>query len=64
MPALLDPVGRAEAMNSGADVGPGSDIFQRLLKERIVFIGSAIDQNTANLVCSQLILLEAETPGA
>ena len=47
-------------MTSGADVGPGSDIFQRLLKERIVFIGSAIDQNTANLVCSQLILLEAE----
>jgi ATP-dependent Clp protease protease subunit len=47
-------------MKSGTDVGPGSDIFQRLLKERIVFIGSAIDQNTANLVCSQLILLEAE----
>ncbi len=47
-------------MKSTADVGPGSDIFQRLLKERIVFIGSAIDQNTANLVCSQLILLEAE----
>ena len=47
-------------MKSGTEVGPGSDIFQRLLKERIVFIGSAIDQNTANLVCSQLILLEAE----
>ncbi len=47
-------------MKSGAEDGPGSDIFQRLLKERIVFIGSAIDQNTANLVCSQLILLEAE----
>src|SRR5271165_1795703 len=47
-------------MKATADVGPGSDIFQRLLKERIVFIGSAIDQNTANLVCSQLILLEAE----
>ncbi len=43
-----------------AEIGPASDIFQRLLKERIVFIGSAIDQNTANLVCSQLILLEAE----
>ena len=51
----------APAMKAGADVGPGSDIFQRLLKERIVFIGSAIDQNTANLVCSQLILLEAES---
>ena len=47
-------------MKSGTEIGPGSDIFQRLLKERIVFIGSAIAQNTANLVCSQLILLEAE----
>src|SRR3974390_604529 len=39
---------------------PGADIYQRLLKERIVLIGSAIDQNTANQVCAQLILLEAE----
>jgi ATP-dependent Clp protease protease subunit len=39
---------------------PSGDIYQRLLKERIVFLGSAIDQNTANLVCAQLILLEAE----
>src|ERR1700728_3865240 len=39
---------------------PTSDIYQRLLKERIVFIGSAIDQGTANLVCAQLILLESE----
>ena len=39
-----------------------SDIYQRLLKERIVFIGSAIDQITANLVCAQLILLESEEP--
>ena len=44
----------------GGELAPNADIFQRLLKERIVFIGSAIDQNTANLVCSQLILLEAE----
>src|ERR1700724_1120598 len=41
---------------------PSGDIFQRLLKERIVFIGSAIDQVTANLVCAQLVLLEAENP--
>jgi ATP-dependent Clp protease protease subunit len=57
---MTDLPEHAVEMKSGADVGPGSDIFQRLLKERIVFIGSAIDQNTANLVCSQLILLEAE----
>ena len=62
-PASVLSIGSAGApeMKAGADVGPGSDIFQRLLKERIVFIGSAIDQNTANLVCSQLILLEAES---
>jgi ATP-dependent Clp protease protease subunit len=39
---------------------PTADIYQRLLKERIVFLGNAIDQNVANVVCAQLILLEAE----
>src|SRR5271165_517569 len=39
---------------------PAADIYQRLLKERIVFLGSAIDQSTANTVCAQLILLDAE----
>ena len=43
-------------------IDPTGDIFQRLLKERIVFIGSAIDQLTANSVCAQLILLESEDP--
>jgi ATP-dependent Clp protease protease subunit len=47
---------------AGGGSEPSSDIYQRLLKERIVFIGSAIDQLTANLVCAQLILLEAEDP--
>src|SRR5579864_7844996 len=41
-------------------VDPTADVYERLLKERIVFLGSAIDQNTANTVCAQLILLEAE----
>ncbi|MEI6453499.1 MAG: ATP-dependent Clp protease proteolytic subunit [Actinomycetes bacterium] len=39
-----------------------SDLPLRLLKERIVFVGSAIDQQTANAVCAQLLLLEAEDP--
>ena len=47
---------------AGADLDSAGRVFQRLLKERIVFIGSAIDQITANLVCAQLILLEAEDP--
>ena len=47
---------------AGGGPEPTSDIYQRLLKERIVCIGSAIDPLTANLVCAQLILLEAEDP--
>jgi ATP-dependent Clp protease protease subunit len=37
-----------------------TDVFQRLLKERIIFLGTAIDETIANLVCSQLLLLDAE----
>jgi ATP-dependent Clp protease protease subunit len=47
---------------AGGGSEPASDTYQRLLKERIVFIGSAIDQLTANSVCAQLILLESEDP--
>jgi len=37
-----------------------ADVFQRLLKERIIFLGSAIDDTVANQVCAQLLLLAAE----
>lgn len=38
------------------------DIYSRLLKERIIFLGEAIDDHVANLVIAQLIFLEAEDP--
>ncbi len=38
------------------------DIFSRLLRERIVFLGSAIDDAVSNLVVAQLLFLEAEDP--
>jgi len=38
------------------------DIYSRLLKERIIFLGSAIDDNVANLVMAQMLHLEAEDP--
>ncbi|MGI6364308.1 MAG: ATP-dependent Clp endopeptidase proteolytic subunit ClpP [Bacillota bacterium] len=38
------------------------DIFSRLLKDRIIFLGSAIDDNVANLIIAQLLFLEAEDP--
>lgn len=38
------------------------DIYSRLLKERIIFLGTAIDDNVANVVMAQLIHLDAEDP--
>jgi ATP-dependent Clp protease protease subunit len=38
------------------------DIYSRLLKDRIIFIGSPIDDNVANLVVAQLLFLQAEDP--
>jgi ATP-dependent Clp protease protease subunit len=38
------------------------DIFSRLLKERIVFIGGPIDDNVANLVIAQMLFLQSEDP--
>ncbi|MDD2568663.1 MAG: ATP-dependent Clp endopeptidase proteolytic subunit ClpP [Clostridia bacterium] len=38
------------------------DIYSRLLKDRIIFLGSQIDDHVANLVIAQLLFLEAEDP--
>ncbi|MDP9071347.1 MAG: ATP-dependent Clp protease proteolytic subunit [Actinomycetota bacterium] len=43
-------------------VDRSSDIYQRLLKERIVFLGTQVDDPSANLICAQLLLLAAEDP--
>ena len=37
-----------------------NDVYNRLLKERIIFLGSEVDDSSANLICAQLILLAAE----
>jgi ATP-dependent Clp protease, protease subunit len=38
------------------------DIYSRLLKERIIFVGTAIDDDVANLVIAQMLFLESEDP--
>ena len=38
------------------------DIYSRLLKERIIFLGTAIDDNVANLIIAQLLFLQSEDP--
>jgi ATP-dependent Clp protease, protease subunit len=38
------------------------DIFSRLLKDRVIFLGTAIDDDTANLIIAQLLFLESDDP--
>ncbi len=53
VPMVVEQSGRGER---------AYDIFSRLLKDRIIFIGSQIDDTLANLVCAQLLHLESEDP--
>jgi ATP-dependent Clp protease protease subunit len=53
VPMVVEQTGRGER---------AYDIFSRLLKERIVFIGTAIDDTVASLVIAQLLFLESEDP--
>jgi ATP-dependent Clp protease protease subunit len=38
------------------------DLYSRLLRERIIFLGTPIDDTIANLICSQMLFLESEDP--
>jgi len=53
VPMVVEQTGRGER---------AYDIFSRLLKERIVFIGNVIDDGVASLAIAQLLFLEAEDP--
>ena len=54
---LVPPV--VESSNRGERA---YDLYSRLLKERIIFLGTPIDDSVANLVCAQLLFLESEDP--
>ena len=52
-------------MNGAASAyGLDDHIYQRLLRERIVFLGSEVREQNANAICAQLLLLSAEDPDA
>lgn len=53
VPIVVEQTGRGER---------AYDIYSRLLKERIIFLGTPIDDNIASLVIAQLLFLEAEDP--
>ena len=53
VPVVIEQTGRGER---------SYDIFSRLLKERIIFIGTPIDDNEANLIIAQMLFLASEDP--
>lgn len=53
VPFVVEQTGRGER---------SYDIYSRLLKDRIIFLGSPIDDNVSNLVIAQLLFLQAEDP--
>ena len=49
--------------NGGGEMPNMTDsVFERLLKERIIFLGSQVDDEIANKLCAQILLLSAEDP--
>ncbi len=50
------------ALDSGFD--PRSDVFNRLLKNRVIMLGSDVNDDIANQLCAQLLYLEGEDPSA
>ncbi|PLY06265.1 MAG: ATP-dependent Clp endopeptidase, proteolytic subunit ClpP [Desulfuromonas sp.] len=53
VPMVVEQTGRGER---------AYDIYSRLLKDRIIFLGGAIDDHVANLVIAQMLFLESEDP--
>lgn len=54
VPYVIEQTGRGER---------GMDIYSRLLRERIIFLGTPVDDHVASLTIAQLLFLEAEDPG-
>ncbi|OIQ48743.1 ATP-dependent Clp protease proteolytic subunit [Pseudodesulfovibrio hydrargyri] len=53
IPMVIETTGRTER---------AYDIYSRLLKDRIILLGTAIDDHVASLICAQLLFLESEDP--
>ena len=53
IPIVIETTGRTER---------AYDIYSRLLRDRIILLGSAIDDHVAGLICAQLLFLESEDP--
>ncbi len=54
IPMVIEQTGRGER---------AFDIYSRLLKDRIIFLGTAVDDDVANVIIAQMLFLESEDPG-
>ena len=59
-PGLMTPQDRSA--QPGGGTGLDEQVYNRLLRERIIFLGSVVEDANANLICAQLLLLAAEDP--
>ena len=59
---MADVTQSPQALEGGFD--PRSDVFNRLLKNRVVLLGSDVNDDIANQICAQLLYLEGEDPDA
>ena len=53
---------RAPSSRASGGMNLNDSVFDRLLRERIIFLGSQVDDATANQLCAQMLLLSAEDP--
>jgi ATP-dependent Clp protease, protease subunit len=58
-PGLMTPQARSA---QGGGTGLDEQVYNRLLRERIIFLGSVVEDANANLICAQLLLLAADDP--
>ena len=61
VPSTMGSVTTTSRLPGGSN-GLDDQVFNRLLKERIIFLGSAVEDSMANAICAQLLLLAAEDP--
>ncbi len=59
-PILATPQGRSPQPGTG--MGLDDQVYNRLLRERIIFLGSVVEDTNANAICAQLLLLAADDP--
>jgi ATP-dependent Clp protease protease subunit len=60
-PGLMTPQDRT-GQGGGGGTGLDEQVYNRLLRERIIFLGSVVEDANANLICAQLLLLAADDP--